>query len=479
MEITYTAEATPALFHQSDAFYRGLMGPVRSGKSTCCSIEIMRRCNEQAAGPDKLRRSRWAVVRNTYRELEDTTLKTWLMWFPESVFGLFNRRTMTHNIKINDIDTEVLFRALDRPDDVSKLLSMELTGAWINEAREIPKAIVDVLGDRVGQYPPLMLGGCTWRGIMMDTNPPDDDHWWYRLAEEERPVGWEFFKQPGGLIEREGEFVLNPDAENIKNLQEGREYYLTRVPGKKKDYIRVYYCAQYGYVQEGKPVHEEYVDAVHCSDVEPTEGLKCIIGLDFGLTPAAAFLQQQSNGRWICFDEITTEHMGIKRFGELLLKPKVLGEYKDFKFEIYGDPSGSSESETDERTCYQILDTIGIKAESAIYNDPDIRRGALEGPLTRLIDGKPGFLLSPKCKVIRKGLAGGFSYKRVQVAGDERYHDKPDKNKYSHPVEALEYGLVGAGEGEAQIVGKNIVLFHLPTGDRSPRAVNDSSWMVQ
>ena len=315
----------------------------------------------------------------------------------------------------------------------------------------------------------------------MDTNPPDDDHWWYLLSEEERPVGWEFFKQPGGLIERDGEFILNPDAENIKNLQEGGDYYLTRVPGKKKDYIRVYYCGQYGYVQEGKPVHGEYVDNVHCSNeiLKPTEGLKCIIGLDFGLTPAAAFLQQQANGQWICFDELATEHMGIKRFGELALKPKVLGEYRDFEFEIYGDPSGSSESETDERTCYQILDTIGIKAESAIYNDPDIRRGALEGPLTRLIDGKPGFLLSPKCKVIRKGLAGGFSYKRVQVAGDERYHDKPDKNKYSHPVEALEYGLVGAGEGEAQIVGKNIVLSHLPVGDKSPRAVNDSSWMVQ
>ena len=48
--------------------------------------------------------------------------------------------------------------------------------------------------------------------------------------------------------------------------------------------------------------------------------------------------------------------------------------------------------------------------------------------------------------MIRKGLQGGFCYRRVQVSG-ERYTDEPDKNEYSHPVEALEYALQGEGEG--------------------------------
>ena len=34
-----------------------------------------------------------------------------------------------------------------------KLLSLELTGAWINEAREVPKAILEGLTGRVGRYP--------------------------------------------------------------------------------------------------------------------------------------------------------------------------------------------------------------------------------------------------------------------------------------------------------------------------------------
>jgi hypothetical protein len=34
----------------------------------------------------------------------------------------------------------------------------------------------------------------------------------------------------------------------------------------------------------------------------------------------------------------------------------------------------------------------------------------------------------------------------VQVTGDIRYRDVPDKNKFSHVCEALEYDVVSAGE---------------------------------
>ena len=46
----------------------------------------------------------------------------------------------------------------------------ELTGAFVNEARELPKAVIDGLTHRVGRYPSKADGGCTWRGIWMDSN---------------------------------------------------------------------------------------------------------------------------------------------------------------------------------------------------------------------------------------------------------------------------------------------------------------------
>ena len=48
--------------------------------------------------------------------------------------------------------------------------------------------------------------------------------------------------------------------------------------------------------------------------------------------------------------------------------------------------------------------------------------------------------------MLRKGFAGGYHYRRLKVAGDERYHDEPNKNEFSHVHDALQYALSGGGE---------------------------------
>jgi hypothetical protein len=48
--------------------------------------------------------------------------------------------------------------------------------------------------------------------------------------------------------------------------------------------------------------------------------------------------------------------------------------------------------------------------------------------------------------MLRKGLQGGFHYRRMHIAGTERYTDEPDKNEFSHVVESAEYALLGGGE---------------------------------
>src|ERR1700752_383693 len=95
--IEYVASPTLDRFHLSNAFVRGIRGPVGSGKSTGMCWEIMRRAREQAAGPDGRRHTRFVIVRNTYRELADTTLNTWLDWFPEEALGKFDHQNMVHH----------------------------------------------------------------------------------------------------------------------------------------------------------------------------------------------------------------------------------------------------------------------------------------------------------------------------------------------------------------------------------------------
>ena len=177
----YLASPTCWKFHESPAFIRGLMGPIGSGKSVACCVELMKLATEQEPSNDGIRHSRWAVIRNTYRELLDTTTKTWFDWFPKEL-GTWRAADMEFHMEVGDLHVEFLFRALDRPDDIRKLLSLELTGAWINEAREVPRAVLDMLQGRVGRYPSMRDGkGPTRNCIIMDTNPPDTDHWLYRL----------------------------------------------------------------------------------------------------------------------------------------------------------------------------------------------------------------------------------------------------------------------------------------------------------
>jgi len=256
---TYVASPTMTRFHKSDAFVRALIGPIGSGKSVACVSEMLIKSFSQEPDSFMKRKTRWVVVRNTYRELIDTTMQTFFDWFPEHL-GIFRKMDMKFTVSItlpdqSTAEIEFLFRALDKPDDIKKLLSLEVTGGWLNECREIPKQIMDMLIGRLGRYPRVVDGkGATWFGLIMDTNPPDSDHWFYKLFEENCPESYELFHQPSGV---------SPQAENIANLPPG--YYQKMQAGKDQEWINVYVTGRYGFVMDGKPVFPEYKDDVHFS----------------------------------------------------------------------------------------------------------------------------------------------------------------------------------------------------------------------
>src|SRR5260370_21302663 len=87
-----------------------------------------------------------------------------------------------------------------------------------------------------------------------------------------------------------------------------------------------------------------------------------------------------------------------------------------------------------------------IQAKMAHTNDPTVRREVPAKYMRMMIDGEPGFLVHPQCKVARIGLAGGFKYKKLRGVLEGIVSAKRDKNMYSHAVEAGEYMMLGAGE---------------------------------
>ena len=465
--VSYTpAGPTVEQFHGSNAFVRGLMGPVGSSKSSSCLFELIQRGFEQR--PFKNVRSvRWVVLRSTYPELKSTTIKTCMEWLPTLSMRWDAPITGTLKVELADktiSHQEFLFLSFEGPQDIGKLKSFESTGFWLNEAGELDKAALETATQRIGRFPPMKWGGPTWVGGVMDTNPPDDDHWYYGLAEETdedlkrgaqeteeklrsmkllapKQKLYDFFKQPGGLMLKEGKYEENPLAENIKNLKDGYGYYFRQLANKDKEWIKVFLLGEYGSISSGKPVYPEYNDSLHCKDTKPYPGLPLILGFDYGLTPACTICQISPKGQFMVLDELTSEDMGIAQFARDVLKPFLAMNYPTYTLQGVGDPAGTARADTDEKTCFMQLAEEGITAVPASSNSPIARTGAVRNYLNRMSDGRPAFVVSPNCKVLRKGFNGGYCYERVQISV-ERYKDSPLKNKFSHPHDALQYAAL-------------------------------------
>jgi hypothetical protein len=435
-QVLYDFADVPTLkrFSLSDKRVRCCMGPFGSGKSSACVIELIRRAHMQKPGPDGIRRTRWAVIRNTYGQLKDTTIRTFMDWFPPKVFGEY--RVTDHSYSITQfpgVHCEILFRALDRPDQVANLLSLEVTGAWFNEVREIPQTIIEAMDARIGRYPSGRDGGASWYGMIMDTNPPDDQSYLYNMFEVKRPHNWQMFKQPSGL---------SSHAENTKHLP--KNYYVNLAQGKEEMYIRIYIHGQYGYLLKGKPVYTGFADNIHVASqpLDPIPGLPLLIGFDFGLQPCCAIGQITPEGQLRIIDELVSDGIAIKQFCINQLLPLIRQKYFGMAIQGYGDPSGTSRSQTDESTCFDILHSteIGLtEVEEAYTNAITARVDAVEGFLNRMIRGGPAFVLSPTCKYIRRAMNGGYHYEKDPKSSGGEMKLVPVKNFDSHIAEALQY----------------------------------------
>jgi hypothetical protein len=468
-------------FMYDNSFVRGIMGPWGSGKSGGCSVEIFRRSIEQKPGPGNVRRTRWAVIRNTGPQLKMTTIKTWLQWFPEHIFGKFGLSPpLKHFIKLGPlsdgtlVEAEVYFIALDSPEDVNTLYSLELTGAWVNEARFVPKEVIDAATGRVGRYPPMKDGGCTWKGVIMDTNAPAEDHWWAIMAgdkpppewmsEEDKltlvaPENWKFFRQPPAMLEvmdEKGKLIgykPNPQAENVKNLDP--EYYKNTIQGKARAWIQVNILNEYGSNFDGKPVYPSFTPETHASTeiIQPVADLSIYVGMDFGRTPAAVFGQRRGLC-WSILAELVTKDMSVLEFARVF-RAFVADRFgTGHKLVIFGDPSGDVRAQTRDETPFDILRAAGVAAYPAPSNDLLLRIEAVESVLNRMEGGRPSFLLSSKCPTLKAAMEGGYHYRRLKVSSADVFSGDPEKNRYSHIAEALQYMLLGAGEGRSLLTNR-------------------------
>lgn len=464
---------------KSAAFGRLIAGPVGSGKTTACLFELFRRACEQAPSPvDGKRYTRFAIVRQTLKQLKDTVLKDIEAWL--SGVARYKVSESTIFIEIGDVVSEWLLIPLDDPEDQRRLLSMQLTGAWMSECIEMDVAIISPLAGRCGRYPAALHGGATWMGIIADTNMPAEGSDWHKFMDLQTPPDWQIFIQPSGMSDEAENLewlTQTPDTLRLgvtdpARRAQGRTYYERFVRSNSADWCKRYVHAEYGDDPSGSAVfRESFKSHFHVAEnVEPVAGHILVMGLDFGRDPCAVITQLDHRGRLLVLEEIIAEDIGLELQIQRGIRPALMSErYVGKAIVIVGDPAGIQRSTLYEENSFDLVKRMGLNAYPAPTNDIDARLRAVEAFLLASRDGGPALLVDKaRCPTIVRGLGGGYRYAKTK-AGQRK--PLPDKNAYSHVIDALQYAALAAHGGMSGLLATQI----LRPPPRAPR-FSASAW---
>lgn len=464
---------------KSESFGRLIAGPVGSGKTTACLFELFRRACEQAPAPDGLRYTRFAIVRQTLKQLRDTVLKDITSWLQG--VATFKVSENTVYIEIGDVRSEWLLIPLEDSEDQRRLLSMQLTGAWMSECIEMDVSIVSPLAGRCGRYPAANQGGASWFGIIADTNMPSEGSDWHKFMALDTPPDWQIFIQPSGISDEAENLewlTQTPDTlklpvDDAARRAQGRTYYERFIRSNSEDWCKRYVYAQYGDDPSGSAVfRESFKLNFHVVDeVDPISGYPLIVGLDFGRDPCAVITQLDHRGRLLVLEEIIAEDIGLELQLNRAIKPALSHErYLGKSIVIVGDPAGMQRSTMYEETSFDLVKRAGFMAYPAPTNDIDKRINSVESFLLAQRDGGPAMLIDrQRCPTLVRALSGGYRYAKTR-AGVRR--PKPDKNRFSHIADAFQYACVAAHGGMVGMIAGKLQ----GARRREPKRIGASAW---
>ena len=466
-----------AAFCLASGTIQAINGPVGSGKtSTLFEKFCLRTPFQQPPSPkDGIRRRVVTVVHADYRKLWRGPIRTW--WrliprdYPHSTWTGGTNNPASHTLRMRhpvdraEVHVRVHFLAIgdDSAEDVMR--GYETTDWLLMEA--------DLLNEEVFKYAITRLArapgrehGEAWRpAVGLDFNAPEFGSWVHTAMIDEWASKPDLlYVQPPAAFElpgARGQFNLNPQAENLHNLDP--HYYQRQIDELAKtdiDLIRRFVCNQPGYSKIGLAVYSaDYDDHVHVARLEltPNPAWPLYIGLDAGGDPSAVLIQVAPGANVRVLAELISEHgTGPDRFGQamsdLLASPR-FGEFNRRDIAGFPDPSafwggdGVSRSLSDQdwvtrfRQAAQ-FDCRAPAATNALFPRLQAVRDQLRKP-----GPQPGLLLDGRhCPQLRKGFMQGYQFGKVQRANAAGTHmpELPVKNEYSHVHDALQYAIMGA-----------------------------------
>lgn len=437
-------------FVVSDEFEVCLMAPRGEGKTEAG----WRRLTLHAAlQPESCRPIPSAIIRDTWKNLERTTLRSLLFPHP----GSFCEK-IRPLLKVSDGGAKIVLPGfweanlfgVDSLGDLSRLQSLQLGVLWLEEPA--PAAAEDIGGgleERVVTVGITSLRHpCDWRTVQITSNYPDESHWlWQRYA-----------------IRRVGKLFRIPRGENLHVPEDYRRRMEDALQGDKGLLQRLV-LGMPGFVVQGEEVTPEYDETKHRSSrvLEPYPNLIGYRFWDGYSNPACIIAQMTPRGQLQILAVFAGQKMGVKQLIREFVRPACDGPFACIpEWEDIGDPSmaAKDQSDYDQSAARVIEEELGTNFRGGPVSW-QVRKEAMKNALlkeVKMANGgtQPFLLLSagPLTQPLHQALRGGWHYRRFPNGQVGR---TPVKDDDSHPADALTYGvcellhLSGAGLIDAYV----------------------------
>lgn len=477
-----------------------IMGPAGSGKTTTAVFKgplfvtgLMPVCR------DGVIRGRITVIRDNYRRMAETTLKSWKLTFnedlPYSDFEGGQDRPVHHRMEKEVLrgamvwrgpppenpTTRKLLEAVHRAFPVQKricivevdffsvgdhrieelLRGYETSIGWGNEADLLNDRVMPFLFSRTARFPSKtmlpdeileLIQREDWkmpRQVFGDLNPPDTEHWAVKWVEEGRK-GYKLYRQPSGLAPNAENRAGKSKAEYEDELGTLDEYDAQRFvhgePGFARDGFPVYAVPKDGI--GGFRRHEHVADG----PLKIFPEIPINAGFDAGGTPAGMFIQRLPSGRINFLREITTEPVtGSERFGAMC-RDLLTTDFRGVPVALcFGDPSAfyGADKEVGELAW---METVALAIGHNIVPAPSQEPGIRIASIATLLKESGMVQIDPSCRMFIGGLAAHYKLgkdARGNVVGEDK--TRVVKNAHSHIVEAAQYVTLGV-RGKAGVI---------------------------
>lgn len=479
-------------FIDSDALENCIVGPRGEGKSDAGIMAMSAHASHQ---DKRYRPIPWAVVRDTWTNIERTTLQSFISPPNPDSFPAYIRRFL----QVREGGREVLFPGfwkvyffgVDSQSDLNRFQSLQLGGVWLEEPAA---AAQEEIGSGIGEdvwalgisslRHPLMTKTAynylrdyiqpKWPNVPPDEldygmrlgifytdhlgkprirnrraqismNYPEEDHWtWQRFHEQ--GIG-QLFRIPKG----ENIHVDDSYRRNMYEALKNRPDLLARLVEGKPSQIQI-----------GEKVTPEYDADFHRSKVVlyPVKDVPVIRCWDGWMNPSCVFCQITPRGQFRVLYTIKGNNIGMKQFIMTHVKPfissgvdvgqkkQVTDKFKDVKiWRDMGDATIANPDQSD--SSFSAAQVIANELESkpgekARFEGGEqnwgTRRSVIKEILDRgKIDGEPMFQVSKDDVLMHKALSGKWAYKKNPDGTVIR--DKPIDNDVSHPAAALTHAL--------------------------------------